>query len=200
MPIPPCTGPNPRRSASTTWASSTGRSPAASPRRPVRRARTGRAHGPSGAAPGIDPVTTAQISFNYLGQFDGTFAGGFADSLGMAGYDTAPVNRRPYLIDVVGHVRDGRLRMQWTYSPSAHREETVREVAERTLGVLSALTEEARRPQVQGYTPSDWELSGLDQRQIDDLVAALRGHPAWRDATTVRPLEDCLPQTPVQQG
>ncbi|WP_037825955.1 condensation domain-containing protein, partial [Streptomyces sp. NRRL F-5555] len=43
-------------------------------------------------------------------------------------------------------------------------------------------------------------MSGLDQRQVDDLVAALRGHPAWRDATTARPLEDCLPQTPVQQG
>ncbi|MGW4433999.1 amino acid adenylation domain-containing protein [Streptomyces tendae] len=157
-------------------------------------------HGPSGVAPGIDPATAAQISFNYLGRFDGTFAGGFADSLGMAGYDTSPVNRRPYLIDVVSHVRDGRLHMEWTYSPSAHREETIREVAGRTLGVLSALTVEARRPDVQGYTPSDLELSGLDQKQVDDLVAGLREHPAWQGATTARPLEDCLPQTPVQQG
>ncbi|KPC73370.1 hypothetical protein ADL35_27700, partial [Streptomyces sp. NRRL WC-3753] len=80
----------------------------------------------------------------------------------------------------------------WTYSPSAHREETIREVAGRTLGVLSALTVEARRPDVQGYTPSDLELSGLDQKQVDDLVAGLREHPAWRGATTARPLEDCL--------
>ncbi|WP_406727867.1 amino acid adenylation domain-containing protein [Streptomyces sp. GD-15H] len=158
------------------------------------------AHGPSGSATGIDPTTTAQISFNYLGQFDGSFAGGFADSMGMAGSDTAGDNRRPYLIDIVSHVRDGRLHMEWTYSGTAHQEETIRRVAERTLDVLAALADETRRPDVQGYTPSDLELSGLDQEQINELVGDLRAHPAWRASGLPRPLEDCCPQTPVQQG
>ncbi|WP_406727866.1 amino acid adenylation domain-containing protein [Streptomyces sp. GD-15H] len=156
------------------------------------------AHG--GADSPLLGAVPAQISFNYLGQFDGSFAGGFAASSGAAGSDWDAGNRRPYLIDIVSHVRDGRLHMEWTYSGTAHQEETIRRVAERTLDVLAALADETRRPDVQGYTPSDLELSGLDQEQINGLVGDLRAHPAWRASGLPRPLEDCCPQTPVQQG
>ncbi|MFF2412796.1 amino acid adenylation domain-containing protein, partial [Streptomyces sp. NPDC058092] len=148
---------------------------------------------PAGSVP-------AQISFNYLGQFDGSFAGSFAASSGMAGPDWDPGNRRPYLIDIVSSVQDGELHMEWAYSGAAHEEETIRQVAERTLDVLRNLADEARRTDVQGYSPSDLPLSGLNQDRINDLIGRLRAHPVWQASSLPRPLEDCCPQTPAQQG
>ncbi|MFC7220911.1 amino acid adenylation domain-containing protein, partial [Streptomyces polyrhachis] len=152
--------------------------------------------------PDSSPVSAipAQISFNYLGQFDGSMAGSFAASSGMAGPDWHPDNRRPYLIDVIGRVQDGRLHLEWTYSDAAHTQETISHVAENTLNALRRLTGEAKRPDVQGYSPCDFPLGALTQAQINDLMAELRTQPAWREGRQPRPLEDCYPQTPVQQG
>ncbi|MFI6350918.1 amino acid adenylation domain-containing protein [Streptomyces sp. NPDC050560] len=156
------------------------------------------AHGPvetslSGAAP-------AQVSFNYLGQFDDSFAGGFAGSSDLAGPDTDPGNARPYLLDIVCHVRDGELHMRWTYDGAVHAEETVRGVATDALDALRGIGAQAARPGAVGYSPSDFPLAGLSQRQLNTLVDALRTHPAWDAGTSPRPLEDCYPQTPTQQG
>ncbi|WP_227015435.1 MULTISPECIES: condensation domain-containing protein, partial [Nocardiopsis] len=149
---------------------------------------------------GAEPEASAQVSFNYLGQFDGTAAGGFAAHSGKAGPDWDPANQRPYLIDIVSHVQDGRLYMRWTYDGDAFREETVRRVAEHTLEVLTRLTREARDPDAVVYSPSDFPAAGLDQEQVNDLVAQVRTLPEWRSATTPRPLADAYPQTPIQQG
>ncbi|MFF2853029.1 condensation domain-containing protein [Streptomyces sp. NPDC058001] len=143
---------------------------------------------------------SAQVSFNYLGQFDSSLSGSFAASSGRAGPDWDPCTRRPYLLDVISHVQDGELHMEWTYSGAAHEEETIRRVAEDTLDVLRRLAEEAKRPDAVGYSPSDLPLSGLTQDQVNDVVSRLRTLPAWQSSSLPRPLEDCYPQTPVQQG
>ncbi len=144
--------------------------------------------------------TASQISFNYLGRFDGSLGGSFAASSGRAGPDWHPDNRRPYLIDIVSRVQDDQLHMEWSYSQAAHREDTIQRVAQHTLEMLRRLAHEARRPDVQGYSPSDLPLSGLTQTQINHLVDQLRSLPAWRANKLPRPLEDCYPQTPIQQG
>ncbi|KOX07126.1 condensation domain-containing protein, partial [Nocardiopsis sp. NRRL B-16309] len=136
--------------------------------------------------------------FNYLGQFDAS--GGFAAHSGKAGPDWHPDNQRPYQIDIVSHVHDGRLHMRWTYNPTAFRQETVERIADHTLDVLGRLTRQAHDPDATVYSPSDLPASGLDQTQINDLMAELRPLPEWRSATTPRPLADCYPQTPIQQG
>ena len=155
------------------------------------------AHGQGVVLEGVGP---AQISFNHLGQFDGSFAAGFAASMGEVGAEVSPENRRSYLIDIVSSVEGGRLRMRWIYSDAVHDEETIRRVAEDVLEVLRGLAGEVGRGDVQGYSPSDLPLTGLDQGRINTLVGGLRSHPAWRSATSARPLDDCYPQTPVQQG
>ncbi|MFJ6569606.1 amino acid adenylation domain-containing protein [Streptomyces sp. NPDC091292] len=149
---------------------------------------------------GTSPGRSAQVSFNYLGQFDGSLSGSFAASSGRAGPDWDPGTRRPYLLDVISHVQDGELHMEWTYSGAAHEEATIRRVAEATLDVLRRLADEAKRPDTIGYSPSDLPLSGLTQEQINDVIGRLRALPAWQSTTLPRPLEDCYPQTPVQQG
>src|SRR6202011_4542778 len=78
----------------------------------------------------------AEVSFNYLGQWDNLGGGGEegliepAEGL-MGGMSTA--ERRPRLIDVNAMVVDGRLQMHWGYSAALHRRETVERYAERTL-------------------------------------------------------------------
>ncbi|MFC0004882.1 non-ribosomal peptide synthetase [Micromonospora siamensis] len=142
----------------------------------------------------------AQLSFNHLGEFDGTFAGDLAAAPESAGTDVGPDNQRLYLIDVVSRVQDGRLRMQWSHHGTVHRPETVDRVARHTLDVLRQLTAAARDADQSSYSPSDLPASGLDQAEIDGLVGQLRELPVWRDSGKLRPLEDVYPQTPLQQG
>ncbi|MEU6685975.1 condensation domain-containing protein, partial [Streptomyces sp. NPDC046832] len=73
-----------------------------------------------------------KVSFNYLGQWDGTADGeglirGRLDALGA---DQAPGLSRPHLIDIVAAVSDGELRVDWLYAPSAHTPATVRALAD----------------------------------------------------------------------
>ncbi|MFJ7182307.1 condensation domain-containing protein, partial [Streptomyces massasporeus] len=73
-----------------------------------------------------------KISFNYLGQWDGTADGdglirGRLDALGA---DQAPGGQRPHLIDIVAAVSEGELRVDWLYAPSAHSPATVRALAD----------------------------------------------------------------------
>ena len=72
-----------------------------------------------------------QVSFNYLGQFDGRAGGGLFDA---ARCRRAGRSRRPepalHLLDVVGARRAGRLELTWTYSDQAHDEATVRRLAD----------------------------------------------------------------------
>ncbi|MET8546903.1 condensation domain-containing protein, partial [Kitasatospora sp. NPDC004799] len=113
-----------------------------------------------------------QFGFNYHGQWD---TGGSADGLlrgplPPAGRDTDPDEPRPYLLDVVGAVQDGRLELGWTYPPAVYDEATVRELADRTLQALRELAEHCASPGAGGRTPSDFPLAGLDQSQLDRLV------------------------------
>ena len=140
----------------------------------------------------------AQVSFNHLGAFDG--AGSFAAAYEAVGSDIGPDNRRPYAIDIVSRVQDGELRMQWTYHEGAHRPQTIERVAQRALEVLDQLASEARCPGLCGYSPSDLPASGLTQPEINELTGQLRALPSWQNSDSIRPLEDCYPQTPLQQG
>ncbi|MFF4383569.1 non-ribosomal peptide synthase/polyketide synthase [Kitasatospora sp. NPDC001547] len=131
-----------------------------------------------------------QVGFNYHGQWDtGTGAEGLLrGSLPPAGRDTDPDEPRPYLLDVVGAVQDGRLELGWTYPAARYEEATVRALAEQTLQALRELAEHCAAPGAGGRTPSDFPLAGLDQRQLDRLVG------------DGRDTEDVLPLTPLQSG
>ncbi|GAA2709872.1 non-ribosomal peptide synthetase [Micromonospora olivasterospora] len=168
-----------------------------------RRPRQGIGYGllvnsQSDAAAQLRRAPAAQVSFNHLGAFDG--ADSFAAAYGAVDSDIAPENRRPYLLEIVSLVRDGELRMQWTYHEAAHQQQTVERVARQALDVLVRLAGETRRPDLSGYSPSDLPISGLTQPEINDLVGQLRALPAWRNSELARPLEDVYPQTPLQQG
>ncbi|WP_316528802.1 non-ribosomal peptide synthase/polyketide synthase [Kitasatospora brasiliensis] len=141
---------------------------------------------PSGLPQGAAP----QVGFNYHGQWDtrGGADGLLRGSLPPAGRDTDPDEPRPYLLDVIGAVQDGRLELGWTYPPAVYDEATVRVLAEQTLDALRELAEHCASPGAGGRTPSDFPLAGLDQQQLDGLVG------------DGRDVEDVLPLTPLQSG
>ncbi|MCI0574159.1 MAG: amino acid adenylation domain-containing protein, partial [Myxococcaceae bacterium] len=132
----------------------------------------------------------AEVRFNYLGQFDQVLSGSglFGVAVESSGASRSGRGRRPYLLDVNGLVVGDCLRLEWTYSVERHRKETIEGLAESFVRALVELIEHCRTPEAGGYTPSDFPLAGLDQRELDLCVAGDRD------------VEDVHPLSPTQQG
>ncbi|MFI9324914.1 amino acid adenylation domain-containing protein [Kitasatospora aureofaciens] len=131
-----------------------------------------------------------QISFNYLGQWDGTTSdtGLVRARLSAPGADQAPDEHRPHLIDIVAQVTDGELRIDWIHAPAVHATPEVQRLAEAFTSALRELVEHCLRPGAGGATPSDFPLARLDQATLDRIVG------------DGRDIEDVHPLTPVQSG
>ncbi|MEU7429232.1 condensation domain-containing protein, partial [Streptomyces sp. NPDC040750] len=144
--------------------------------------------GTPGHALRTDPLPP--ISFNYLGQWDGTTAseGLVRDRLPALGHDHAPGEPRPYLLDVVGMIEDGSLGFTWIFSGEVFDRPTVERLAGEHVAALRALLEHCEDPASGGATPSDFPLARLDQAALD------------RIAGDGRDIEDIFPLTPMQSG
>jgi non-ribosomal peptide synthase protein (TIGR01720 family) len=135
----------------------------------ARAPASGRARG---AAGGLAGSASAEVSFNYLGQMDrGLGEGGeFAPAGEGRGPERSPRGRRSYLVDVTGIVLGGRLRLEWSYSRSAHRRETIEAVAGWFADALRALVEQRGSADAGSYAPSDFALARLDQRTLERIL------------------------------
>jgi amino acid adenylation domain-containing protein/non-ribosomal peptide synthase protein (TIGR01720 family) len=76
---------------------------------------------------------TPRISFNYLGQWDGTAGesdtGLYRGPHSPFGQDHDPAERGAHLLDVVGAVQDGQLIFSWIHQPGRHDRATIESVA-----------------------------------------------------------------------
>ncbi|HEX7242147.1 MAG TPA: amino acid adenylation domain-containing protein, partial [Longimicrobiaceae bacterium] len=146
--------------------------------------------GPAGAREALAALPAAEVAFNYLGQVDGGAPEGAALALTLdpAGPALSPGARRAYLLEADALVEGGALRVRWRYSGAAHREETVRALAESFLAELRALVAHCASAGAGGYTPSDFPLAGLDQDALDRLLGS------------DREVEDVYPLSPMQEG
>jgi amino acid adenylation domain-containing protein/non-ribosomal peptide synthase protein (TIGR01720 family) len=120
----------------------------------------------------------SQISFNYLGQMDGTLPRSsplWLEAMGR-GADRDPGGRRPFLLEVVAHVLGGQLQVQWTYSESLHHRSTIEEQVRGYLEWLHTLVNGCRLPASVAARPSDFPLADLDEQHlgvISDLLAEI---------------------------
>ncbi|HET9223340.1 MAG TPA: condensation domain-containing protein, partial [Roseiflexaceae bacterium] len=132
----------------------------------------------------------AEISFNYLGQFDNIFAEGAPFRLLQepVGPLHAQSGQRFHKIEITGQVLGGQLHMDWIYSENLHRRETIAGLAEGFVAALRALIAESRAPHAGGYDPADFPLAQLDRPALDLIVAAERD------------VEDIYPLAPGQQA
>jgi non-ribosomal peptide synthase protein (TIGR01720 family) len=95
-------------------------------------------------------VPEPQISFNYLGQFDGATRDseqGLYQAIGSAiGQDREPSEQGSHLLEVVGGVQDGQLGFSWLYRADHHREGTVRSLADDFAEALRRIARDCRAP------------------------------------------------------
>jgi len=93
-------------------------------------------HGPTLAS-----LPTAEISFNYLGQFDQVLNEGglFSTAPDWKGPLQNPRGRREYLLDLTAAVLGGRLQMGWSYSTNISHRSIVERIAERFRESLNEL-------------------------------------------------------------
>ncbi|WP_145003788.1 non-ribosomal peptide synthetase [Pseudomonas oryzihabitans] len=129
------------------------------------------------------------VVFNYLGQFDQSFAA--ADGLFVPAQETggageaedAPLDG---LLNLNGRVYDGEFSLDWTFSAEVFAPAAIHRLATDYEDELKALI--AHCADNSGATPADFPLVALDQQDIDQLPL-----PAAAIA-------DLLPLAPLQQG
>ncbi len=147
-----------------------------------------------------DPALTAQlatiapeISFNYLGQFDQTLAttAEWDIATEFAGVDRSPHGQRPCLIEINCLMVAGQLHLNWTYSEALHQATTIQSLATDMLERLQQLIDHCLQPTAGGYSPSDFPLAQLTDRE---LAQALHHAGDWRQVADIYPL------SPMQQG
>ena len=120
-------------------------------------------------------LPSAQVSFNYAGQSDQALD---RDSLlrgaqGSSGPAQSPAADRKYLLDFGAVVHEGKLTVQWSFSRSIHRRQTIERLAQDFMTALRQLIDLCRSSLARGSTPSDFPLARLPQQELDRLLGDL---------------------------
>jgi non-ribosomal peptide synthase protein (TIGR01720 family) len=79
-------------------------------------------------------------------------------------------------LEVNANVGGGELVVNWTYSEGAHKEETVRRLAEVMMGGLRAMVEEGEDEEAEEemkYSTADFPEAELTQEELDNLMTRL---------------------------
>ena len=124
----------------------------------------------------LQPGGRAEISFNYLGQFDqtGDRSGRFSLANDQVGHSRHPQNSRTEILEISGTISNGRLNMEWIYSQDLHTEEKIEKFADTYMESLKILIQHCLDPETEGgYTVSDFSESGLDQDELDAVLSEL---------------------------
>jgi len=129
----------------------------------------------------------AQISFNYLGQFEHA-ADPDAREDDLRGLACSESGRRRYLIDINGGIFADRLHLSWIYSEAVHQRDTIEVLAMVFMEKLRELINYCPSRGESPLSPMDFPLSNLDHSQ---LVGLLADNPD---------LEDIYPLSPMQEG
>ncbi|TFY88820.1 amino acid adenylation domain-containing protein [Pseudomonas kairouanensis] len=148
--------------------------------------------GDEGYASQLRALPEARVTFNYLGQFDGSFSADqgalfvpASEDCGRRQDDHAPLGN---WLSINGQVYNGELVLDWTYSRDMFREETLQQLASAYERSLKEVIEHCLEETSQGVTPGDFPLARLTQAQLDRLPVAARD------------IEDIYPLSPMQEG
>jgi non-ribosomal peptide synthase protein (TIGR01720 family) len=120
-------------------------------------------------------MPVADVSFNYLGQFDQVLDrdGLLRPARESSGQGHSPNGQRPYRLEISGGISDGRLQLAWMYSTALHKRESIEEFAAEYTDALRTIITHCQSEQAGGFTPSDFPEAALSQEELDQLVAEL---------------------------
>ncbi|MFE2289624.1 amino acid adenylation domain-containing protein [Streptomyces sp. NPDC059452] len=145
----------------------------------------------------FDKPVQPTVSFNYLGQFDSTSpepdASGDGALLRDVGFlqdgDTSPLDPRPYLLDVVSRIVDGRLLIEFGRQEGTLPTTDIDILATHYITALQEFIDHCTHPDTTGgHTPTDFPLANLDQPTLDHIT---HHHTD---------IQDILPLMPMQAG
>ncbi|MEO0768441.1 MAG: hypothetical protein AAFY72_03255, partial [Cyanobacteria bacterium J06649_4] len=92
------------------------------------------------------------------------------------GASRSPQDIRDILLEINAVVSRGQLTLHWTYSQARHKPETISSWANLYLQHLNNLNQHCLSAETDsGYSPADFPQMGLDQGELDDLLASLGG-------------------------
>ncbi|MEG4309877.1 MULTISPECIES: amino acid adenylation domain-containing protein [unclassified Microcoleus] len=126
----------------------------------------------------LHKLPQAEVSFNYLGQFDQVLPKSslFMLSSEPVGPLRSPRGNRRYLLEINGFVASNKLQLDWTYSESIHRRESIENLATGFIESLRSLIQYCQSPDAGGCTPSDFaefKWSQWSQDDLDNITAIL---------------------------
>lgn len=135
------------------------------------------ASGDSAVAEKLRALPQAEVRFNYLGQVDRALLD--SSMFSVAPQPSGPAQsskaERAYLMNIIGTVSGGELRLEWTFSENIHRRETVARLARSYVEELRALIAQSRTGGKLSYSPSDFPRAKLSQEELNKVLAKLRG-------------------------
>ncbi|MBE9060865.1 non-ribosomal peptide synthetase [cf. Phormidesmis sp. LEGE 11477] len=118
------------------------------------------------------------IRFNYLGQTDQVFSENewFTPATESTGPARSPEDLRDVLLEINAIISHHQLTIHWTYSSELHKAETISLWAEAHLNNIRDLVKHCLCAETDGgYSPTDFPQMGLEQGELDDLLASLGG-------------------------
>ena len=119
----------------------------------------------------------AEIGFNYLGQMSQSQAREEDQAFRLAKENVGPMSSpragRSNLIDINGGIAEDRLQIVWSFSEKQILRPTIESVAGEFIAALRRIIAECQAPDAGGYTPSDFDLAGLDRRKLDKVLGKL---------------------------
>jgi len=121
----------------------------------------------------FEAFSEADISFNYLGQFEESLGEEkfFKSASENHGIGQSLEQKRKYLIDINSRVMEGRLGISIHYSQNIHREETIQNFALDYLQTLQELIIHCQNPESFGITPSDYDsVRKLKIETLEEIV------------------------------
>lgn len=123
----------------------------------------------------LERLPQAEISFNYLGQFDQSDSETslFRQARESSGPVSSLSGKRRHLLEVIGSVAGGQLHLTWIYSERVHQRATIERLAGRYLEALRELIAHCLSPVAGGHTPSDFPLAKLNAHTFSKLSSIL---------------------------
>ena len=123
----------------------------------------------------LKAMPAAEVSFNYLGQFDQVLSESspFVAARESFGATRSRKGTRSHLLRINANIANGQLQIAWSYSENIHHRETIERLADDFIDSLQSLINHCMSPEAGGYTASDFPQAQLSQKDLDLLIARI---------------------------
>lgn len=112
------------------------------------------------------------LKFNYFGQLDNVLSSDSLFNLSSLarGAERDEQQQRNCLVEVSSAVAGGQLQLNFSYSENVHRRETIERLSATLVAALREIIAHCHSLDCNEFSPSDFPLANLSQRQLD-LIA-----------------------------